>query len=197
MLSLNPVPPEFDFSGEIADANGSPKFKNGDKVFGWLDVCSFVFFVHVLNTNLIINSPVGYAIPAHQGTLAQYVKVPANCVSRRPPNVSAVKAAGLALAGITAYQALYATANVQPGQTIFINGGSSSVGADAIQIAKAKGVKKVVASCSAKNADLVKGYGADEVERHLKISGIPHLMFSIGRRLYNRPITRNFEEALS
>jgi NADPH:quinone reductase-like Zn-dependent oxidoreductase len=45
---------------------------------------------------------------------------------------------------------------------VFINGGSSSVGAFAIQIAKAKGIN-VVASASAKNEELVRSLGADEV----------------------------------
>ena len=30
--------PEFDFSGVVVNGNGT-KFSDGDKVFGWLDVC--------------------------------------------------------------------------------------------------------------------------------------------------------------
>ena len=91
------------------------------------------------------------------------MKVPAKCAALRPSHATATETAGITLAAITAYQALFATANVQPGQTIFVNGGSSSVGAFAIQIAKAKGVKTVVASCSMKNEAFVKSLGADEV----------------------------------
>jgi NADPH:quinone reductase-like Zn-dependent oxidoreductase len=53
-------------------------------------------------------------------------------------------------------------AKLEEGQCIFINGGSSSVGAFAIQIAKAKGCK-VYASASGKNEEFVRGLGADEV----------------------------------
>ena len=59
--------------------------------------------------------------------------------------------------------AVDAQGNLEPGQTVFVNGGSSSVGAFAIQIAKAKGAAKVVASASGKNEEFVRGLGADEV----------------------------------
>ena len=62
---------------------------------------------------------------------------------------------------MTAYQGLR-LAQIESDQTIFINGGSSSVGSFAIQIAKAKGCK-VVSSCSTSNVELVKSLGADEV----------------------------------
>lgn len=43
-----------------------------------------------------------------------------------------------------------------------INGGSSSVGAIAIQLAKYTGAT-VITSCSGPKTDMVKGFGADEV----------------------------------
>jgi NADPH:quinone reductase-like Zn-dependent oxidoreductase len=79
----------------------------------------------------------------------------------RPPNVSPVEASGIALAGQTAYQALIDIGQLEPGQTILVNGGSSAVGAFAIQIAKAKGAK-VVATASTKNQEFVQQQGADE-----------------------------------
>lgn len=142
-VAKRPASTEFDFSGIVVDANDT-KSSNGDKIFGWLDV-------------------MGYAFPTRQGTLSQYIKVPARMAALRPTHKAATETAGITLAALTAYQGLYATANVQPGQTIFVNGGSSSVGAFAIQIAKAKGAKTVVASCSPKSAAFVKSLGADEV----------------------------------
>jgi NADPH:quinone reductase-like Zn-dependent oxidoreductase len=73
-----------------------------------------------------------------------------------------VEAAGLTLVGLTAYQGLWDLAKLEPGQTIFINGGSTSVGAIAIRLAKARRCK-VVASASGKNEQLVRDLGADEV----------------------------------
>lgn len=83
----------------------------------------------------------------------------------RPPNVTATEAAGITLTAQTAYQALVEMARIEPGQAVFINGGSTAVGAFAIQIAKAKGCR-VVASASGKNEEFVRGLGADEVRKY-------------------------------
>ena len=80
----------------------------------------------------------------------------------RPSNISPVQAAGITLAGLTAYQALIHVGKLEAEQTVFVNGGSSSVGAFAIQIAKAKGAH-VVATASGKNEAFVRKMGADEV----------------------------------
>jgi NADPH:quinone reductase-like Zn-dependent oxidoreductase len=53
-------------------------------------------------------------------------------------------------------------AKLESGQTVFVNGGSSCIGAMAIQIAKARGVR-VVACASGRNEELVRNLGADEV----------------------------------
>jgi len=139
-MANRPVVAEHDFAGIIADANGS-EFKNGDPVFGYVS--------RQLNNS------------TREGALAQYLRVPASHVVTRPSNVTATEAAGFTLAGQTAWQSLFNLAKLEAGQTVFINGGSSSVGAFAIQIAKAKGIK-VVATASAKNEELVRGLGADE-----------------------------------
>lgn len=112
-----------------------------------------------------------YLLPAEnqktkQGALSEYAFVDANNVISRPPNVSAVDASGLALAGQTAYMGLLGAAEIKEGQRVFVNGGSSAVGGFAIQIAKAKGCT-VVASCSGKNVDYAKSLGADEVSFNL------------------------------
>jgi len=67
--------------------------------------------------------------------------------------------------GLTAYQTLFDVAKLrqEPGQSVFINGGSTSVGMYAIQIAKSYGFR-VVASASARNAKLVEELGAEVVD---------------------------------
>ncbi|KAG6821093.1 hypothetical protein H0H93_007252 [Arthromyces matolae] len=133
--SGRPLPAEQDLAGEIVDGNGT-QFSAGDQVFG--------------------------SIPAiRQGSLAQYVRLPADNLVIRPPHVSPVEAAGVTLVAETAYEGLIDIAGLEEGQTVLINGGSSAVGAYAIQIAKAKGAK-VVATASAKNEDFVRKMGADE-----------------------------------
>ena len=88
--------------------------------------------------------------------------MPADHLGLRPSNITPVQAAGITLVGMTSYQALIHVAKLESEQTIFVNGGSSSVGAIAIQIAKAKGAR-VVATASGKNEAFVRKMGADEV----------------------------------
>ena len=80
----------------------------------------------------------------------------------RPKNATPTQAAGLGIAGLTAYQALEDIAKLEAGQSVFVNGGSTAVGSFAIQLAKAKGAK-VAASASGKNEQYVKDLGANEV----------------------------------
>ena len=96
-----------------------------------------------------------------QGALAQYARVPADALVIRPANVTPVHASGLTLAGLTAYDIICKTAKVGSGQSVFVNGGSTAVGAFAIQLAKIRGAK-VVASASASKESFVREMGADE-----------------------------------
>ncbi|KAG9081108.1 hypothetical protein FRC07_014640, partial [Ceratobasidium sp. 392] len=110
-----------------------------------------------------------------QGALAEYVSVPTSLITLRPPSLVATQAAGIALAGVTAHQALFRILGIESGQHILIAGGSSSVGSFAIQIAKAHGCT-VTTTCSAANIELVKGLGADEVIDYA--AHTPHEYFS-------------------
>lgn len=109
---------------------------------------------------------------SRQGSLSEYAVVPAAAVALRPPTIDVSHASGIALAGLTAYQALFKDAGLEPGQKVFINGGSTAVGLFAIQIAKALGMT-VVASASSRNEGLVKEMGADEVSNRDKEQ--PHI----------------------
>jgi len=102
------------------------------------------------------------AIGLFDGTSQQYISVKAWKVAHVPKKASLAEAAGVPLAGLTAYQALHDEGGLQKGQTVLIPGGSGGVGSFAVGIAKAAGAH-VIASCSAKNVDYVKKLGADEV----------------------------------
>lgn len=105
---------------------------------------------------------IALSLSSGQGALTQYTRVPAINLVPRPVHITPTQAAGFSLAGQTAYQALVELAKLEEGQSVFINGGSTAVGAFAIQIAKAKGAH-VTASASAKNEEYVRSLGADEV----------------------------------
>ena len=96
-----------------------------------------------------------------QGCLAEYVRVPATHVAPRPADMKPTEAAGLAYAGLTAYQAIFTNAGLEAGQSLFINGGSTTVGLYAMQMAKALGCK-VAVSASAKREAFLRTMGVDE-----------------------------------
>jgi len=98
-----------------------------------------------------------------QGSLSQYLKLPTNCIVKKPDNISTEEAAGVTCAGITAYQTLMTEGNFKEGQSVFVIGGSSSLGAYVIQMAKSMGASRIGASASGKNEDAVRKLGADDV----------------------------------
>lgn len=111
-----------------------------------VDVCSIFF-------------PFGIIVRLHARTQAEQV-------IKKPANVSLRDASGICGAGITAWQSLITVGKLARGQRVFVNGGSSTTGSSAIQIAKAMGASEVVTSCSARNFDLVKSLGADVVSAY-------------------------------
>lgn len=96
------------------------------------------------------------------GTCAHYVVGKPDQVARMPDGVSFTDAAATPVAGLTALQGLRQHGNVQAGQRVLINGAAGGVGTFAVQIAKADGAH-VTAVCSARNLDMVRRLGADEV----------------------------------
>jgi NADPH:quinone reductase-like Zn-dependent oxidoreductase len=81
-------------------------------------------------------------------------------VALKPKNLNMTEAASIPLVGLTAWQALVEVGKVRPGQKVFIQAGSGGVGTIAIQLAKHLGAT-VATTTSAKNAELVRGLGAD------------------------------------
>lgn len=96
------------------------------------------------------------------GGYAEYVKVNAEKVFLIPDNTSFVVASTYGVAGVTALQGLVLHGKLEEGMHVLINGASGGVGTYAVQIAKILGAR-VTAVCSAKNIELVKSLGADEV----------------------------------
>lgn len=115
---------------------GTTAWKVGDEVFGDLSGCGW-------------------------GGLAEFVSVPASCLTAKPSRLSFVEAAAVPMASVTAYQALH-HGRIQAGQRVLVHGASGGVGTFAVQIARALGAR-VTAVCSAANADLSSSLGAEEV----------------------------------
>jgi NADPH:quinone reductase-like Zn-dependent oxidoreductase len=96
------------------------------------------------------------------GAAAEYVTAPAGLLAAAPRTVELADAAALPSSGLTASQALFEHAGVKPGQSVLINGAGGAVGGYAIQLAKQAGAI-VTATGSARSADRIRSYGADQV----------------------------------
>ncbi|XVF72309.1 hypothetical protein PTKIN_Ptkin12aG0110600 [Pterospermum kingtungense] len=138
-----PYIPGTDVAGEVVMVGpGVKNYKAGDKVVALLSHLS-------------------------GGGLADYAVAKESLIVARPPEVSAAEGAGLPVAGLTAHQALTQSAGVKldgSGQQVnlLITAASGGVGQYAVQLAKL-GNTHVTATCGARNMDLVKSLGADEV----------------------------------
>jgi len=100
--------------------------------------------------------------PREAKAYSEYTAVPISDLARKPELLTYQQAAAIPLAALTAWQALFETAKLQAGQTVFISGGAGGVGHFAIQLAKWKGAK-VIAATSTRNMAFVQELGADIV----------------------------------
>jgi len=96
------------------------------------------------------------------GTAAELVPAPERTVAPKPASLSFEEAAGLPLAGLTAYQSLVEALEIKPDERVLVHAASGGVGHFAVQIAKAQGAR-VIGTAGTDNLDYVRELGADEV----------------------------------
>jgi NADPH:quinone reductase-like Zn-dependent oxidoreductase len=77
----------------------------------------------------------------HQGSLAEYVIVPARNVVPKPAELSFAEAACLSTAWLTAYRMLFVKSGLRPGQTVLVQGASGGVATACIAMARAAGYR--------------------------------------------------------
>jgi NADPH:quinone reductase-like Zn-dependent oxidoreductase len=137
ILVRKPAVAGYDIAGEIIQAASGSKVVPGQLVFGGTGGSPFA-----------------------GGGLTEYVVAPASQIIAVPKGVSAIDAASIPIAGLTAHQSIKPHSKV--GDRVLLNGGSGGVGLFGIQIAKALG-RHVTVTCSTRNVELCKKAGADEV----------------------------------
>jgi NADPH:quinone reductase-like Zn-dependent oxidoreductase/glyoxylase-like metal-dependent hydrolase (beta-lactamase superfamily II) len=96
------------------------------------------------------------------GSYAEYAVIALGTLARKPKSLTFEQAAGVPIAGETAYRSLYEAGKIQRGQTVLIHGAAGGVGSAAVQIAKAAGAR-VIGTASANNHEFLRSLGADEV----------------------------------
>src|ERR687885_1834450 len=97
-----------------------------------------------------------------KGAFAEYAAARVGSVALKPPELPFEQAAGIAVSGTVALQAVRDHARVQPGQHVLVIGASGGVGSFVVQIAKAYGAE-VTGVCSTAKVDFVRALGADHV----------------------------------
>lgn len=95
------------------------------------------------------------------GTYAELVSAPVRTLARKPSALSWQEAAGLPLAGLTAYQALDRV-GAGAGDTVLVHAAAGGVGSLAVQAAVARGAR-VVGTASERNHDFLRSLGAEPV----------------------------------
>jgi putative PIG3 family NAD(P)H quinone oxidoreductase len=94
------------------------------------------------------------------GGYAEQVVVDARLVLPLPHGVAVLDAAGLPEVCATVYSNVFMLANLQPGETLLVHGGSSGIGSMAIQLAVAVGAKVITTVGNAEKLAFVEGLGA-------------------------------------
>ena len=97
------------------------------------------------------------------GSYAEYALLPVSHVFPIESNLDWDELAAIPETFYTAYGSLSQSLQLNSDDTLLIRGGSSTVGIAALQLAKAMGAKVISTTRSEKKADLLRGYGADDV----------------------------------
>ncbi|MFH8440550.1 NADP-dependent oxidoreductase [Streptomyces sp. NPDC018026] len=95
------------------------------------------------------------------GAYAELVSAHVRMLARKPAALSWAQAAGVPLAGLTAYQAIKRV-GLRPGETVLVNAAAGGVGSLGVQIAVALGAR-VIGTASVHNHDFVRQLGAEPV----------------------------------
>jgi NADPH:quinone reductase-like Zn-dependent oxidoreductase len=129
----------WDVAGEVVDRGRRvTDFEEGDRVAGMVN------------------------FPAPGGGYAKFVRADTRELVRIPEGVSFQAAAGLPLAGLTAYQALFDVAKLRIRNRLLIHGAAGGVGHLAVQLAREAGCE-IIGTASPRNRQYLEAIGVDQV----------------------------------
>jgi len=95
------------------------------------------------------------------GTYAELVKLPAANVFPKPKRLSWAEASALAVAGLTAYRALFTVGQLEAGETVLVLGAGGGTSTYAVQLAAQAGARVLVTSSTPEKVDRSRELGAD------------------------------------
>ena len=99
----------------------------------------------------------------HGGGYANYCTIREDQCLQVPDNIELEAAAGLPEALLTAWHNVFERAQLQPGETLLVQGGSSGIGSIAVQMAKLWGAKVIATAGGADKCQRLKDLGVDLV----------------------------------
>jgi len=130
--------PGYDMAGGIdAAGEGCGDWHVGDRVMGMI------------------------GFPLSAGACAEYVITTPELLCIVPDNLDLESAAGVPLAALTAWQALFEVGSINEGDKVLIHAAAGGVGHFAVQLAKSRGAY-VIATASSHNHDFLHAIGVDE-----------------------------------
>lgn len=134
-----PWTPGYDAAGEVVEVGeGVTTLVPGDRVMGMI------------------------GFPVTGGAYAEYAIADAEDLAIVPEELDLIAAAGVPLAALTAWQALFEVAELESGQKILIHAGAGGVGHFAVQFALERGAH-VIVTASSRNRDFLAELGVHEV----------------------------------
>lgn len=135
-----PVVPGWDVAGVVEQVGpGVTEFSPGDEVIGFV------------REEIL-----------HSGGYVEKISADVSMLVAKPQKATWAQAAGLPLAGLTAYQAVCRTLNVNKGDVLLVHGASGGVGSLAVQMAVLGGAR-VIGTASETNHGYLRSIGAEPV----------------------------------
>lgn len=119
------------------------------------------------------------------GAFAEYIAVDHADIALKPKSLTMEESAAIPLVALAAWQALVELAQIKSGQKVLIHAGAGGLGSTVIQLAKHLGAY-VATTANGKDAEKVRGLGADEVIDYTKtnfagsLSGYDVVLDSLG-----------------
>ncbi|MCZ7591858.1 MAG: NADPH:quinone reductase [Kiritimatiellae bacterium] len=98
-----------------------------------------------------------------QGTFAEFIAAPAERLFHLPDGIEAIEAVAILHSGLTAAMGLFSKTTLRAGETLFVNGGSSSVGLAVLHVAKSLGARVAVTAGDEEKAKRCREAGAEVV----------------------------------
>lgn len=126
------------------------------------DIAGRVEFTGKNNTEFKPGDEVFGEIPGYHGGFAEYVCTHGRTMALKPASMTFEEAAAIPQAGVIALQGIREKGQVQPGQTVLINGAGGSAGSFAVQLAKLYGAEVTGVDNTGK-LDFMHSLGADHV----------------------------------